>query len=196
MSRVIKEFRSNGVVSLWHLTHIDNVCSIINQGILNHYLAHDNNEDLVDISNHGVQQWREHRDPVYRKRIHEYTPLFISKRNPMLWSKSRLQSELCYIKVSIKVLDSTRFLFTDGNAAAQDTEFYKSSDEVRLLPWDVLGAQYWTDYFDGRRKKAAEVLIYPKIPPEFIEGIECYSQESVNLISDLGKDVYLKNKIF
>jgi hypothetical protein len=42
MSEVIKEFRSNGVVSLWHLTHIDNVCSIINQGILNHYLAHDN----------------------------------------------------------------------------------------------------------------------------------------------------------
>ena len=80
MSRIVREFKSKGVVSLWHLTHVNNIYSIINQGILNHYLAHDNNKDLVDISNRGVQQWREYKEPIYRKRIHEYTPLFISKK--------------------------------------------------------------------------------------------------------------------
>ncbi|MEA3522586.1 MAG: DUF4433 domain-containing protein [Campylobacterota bacterium] len=159
---IVLSFENKGVNSLWHMTHRDNVVNILRHGILSNTQAI-NSADPVDISDHGVQRWREAKDPIYGRKIHDYTPTYFNIRNPMLYVRKNIQNELCLIEISLSVLSKKNFLFTDGNAAAINTNFYNSLDDLIHLPWEVLNASYWNDFEDGKRKRCAEVLIYPSI---------------------------------
>lgn len=64
-------------------------------------------------------------------------------------------------------------MFTDGNAASRDTRFFDKASDLDKLPWDVLNAEYWNDFDDGKRKKCAEVLIYPSIDKKYIKAVHC-----------------------
>jgi len=176
--KIGESFAKFGVNSLWHLTHRDNVESIIKNGILSHSHAHTYlPRKPEDISDHGVQSRRTKLDPCYNRAIHDYAPLYIKCRNPMLFSRKHINHELCLIEISFNALDGNEFLITDGNAASQDTNFYTTASAVRNLPWEVLNAEFWNEFYDGKRKKCAEVLIFPQIEPEHIKAIHCQSDD-------------------
>ena len=191
-----------GVMSLWHLTHRDNIPDILTEGILSNTTVFNdfNHAHPVDISDHGAQKWRERPDPHFNRKIHDYTPLYISIRNPMLYRRKELQHELCLVEIAPSVLDNKEFLISDGNASSRDTFFYKSLDKLPLLPWDVLNARFWSDFKDGKRKKCAEVLIHPKIEPKHINRIHCCTDDTARfLIATLGcvnVDIAVSNDLF
>ena len=189
-------FHAHGVKHLWHMTHKDNVGGIIEKGILNHYDAHSDNFKPFDISDHNAQRWREYIEPRYSRRIHEYAPLYINPRNPMLFVRREIQRDICLIAVSLDVMVEYEFLVTDGNAASRGTLFGNTLDDLNLIPWDVLNGNFWDDYEDGKRKKCAEVLIHPKVSPKYINQVHCYSPQTCDLISGLGLRVYLTPKLF
>ncbi len=180
-------FRALGITSLEHMTHRENVEAICKEGILNHYDAR--KKHPYDISNPDVQDRRERKEPVYHRRIHEYAPLYINPRNPMLYANLELQESIYIIKVSLEVLDDMPFLFTDGNAAADMTGFLNETDDLDKLPMDVLKSRYWNDFVDGRRKMCAEVLIYDHIPAEYIEKVYCISPLAKLLAPECNKPV-------
>lgn len=175
-------FQAYGINSFWHITHRHNIPTILEKGILSNKTAHG---DLspIDISNSDVQKRRGRIEPFYNRAVHEYAPLYINAKNPMLYVRKDIQHELCIIEISLSVLKESNFVFTDGNAASQDTKFYKEPSELSALPWDVMKASYWTDFPDGKRKRCAEVLIYPKIGPEHILRVHCCSGETFRTIS-------------
>lgn len=172
-----------GVESLWHMTHINNISSTLEYGILSHSSA---NRQLnpVDISNQEVQRWRSQPDPIYKRKLHDYAPTYISIRNPMLYVKKDINSQLCIIEICPSLLTSKNYLFTDGNAASRDTKFYNSLSQLNYLPWDVLNSEYWNDFTDGKRKKCSEFLIYPSIEPKFIKKIHCNSFYTRKIVMD------------
>ena len=188
--------RTYGVSSLWHMSDRNNINDICRIGILNHYDAHKKYPDIVDISDSEVQRWREYRDPHYHRAIHEYAPLYLNPRNPMLYVRKDLQNDICIIEICPSVLAENSYLISDGNAAARNTIFYQSINDLRYLPWDVLNANYWNDKPDGKRKMCAEVLIYPKILPKYIKHIHCYSIDTENYIYNCGKPVSKTNSLY
>lgn len=97
-------FSKFGVNSLWYISHKNNVPSILSYGILNRQEALYNNVIREDISNHDVQLLRNRRDPHYERSIHEYAPLYVRARNPMLYACRDQQDELCLIEVSLAAL--------------------------------------------------------------------------------------------
>lgn len=179
---LIAEFKRNGVNSLWHMTHVDNVQSIINSGILSHSDAHAK-ISVTDISNNEVNTRRRRREPLFSRKIHDYAPLYINIRNPMLYVKKDINDELCLLEISLSVLEEESCIYTDGNAAADATCFYHGADNVKDLPWEVLNANYWNDIPDGRRKRCAEVLVLDKIEPRHIKAIHCYSIDTAEILS-------------
>jgi len=150
----------------------------------------------TDISDHGVQRWRESEDPVYGRKLHEYVPTYINIKNPMLYVRRDIQHELCLIEISLLALSEYDFLFTDGNAASRNTHFYSSTSDLDKLPWDVLKASYWNDFPDGKRKRCSEVLVYPKIDPKYIVKLHCYSSEAWQYLSQFGVPVKISEKLF
>ena len=193
---IIGIFSKYGILCLWHMTHKDNIFSILEYGIVNHYCACKINASRVDISDPDVQRWRENIEPHYHRRIHNYVPLYINPLNPMLYVRKNIQADLCLMEISLSVLSKNQYLITDGNAASHDTKFYNSVNNLELLPWDVLHADYWNDFPDGKRKRCAEVLVYPAISPKFVIGIHCCSNKTLNFLSNSNSNVSITKKLF
>jgi len=194
---VIKDsFIQKGVSCLWHLTHKDNIQSILEHGILNHDDARGLFVKPVDISDRDVQECREMTEEYYHRKIHEYAPLYIKPRNPMLYSIHNKQSELCLIEVSLSVMFESEYLITDGNAASVKTQIFKSVKDINELPWDVLNSRYWDDHDEGKRKMCAEVLIYPQVKLKHIGVIHCSSKTTLNTLENCGHEVKLSDNLF
>lgn len=194
--KIISKFEEYQILCLWHLTHKDNISSILRHGILNHDDAYRLNVNSVDISDHNVQIRRETIEPYCNRKIHEYAPLYLKPRNPMLYVLRHLQSDLCLVEVSLSALLDSEYLITDGNAACRDTQFFNTVNYLSSLPWDVLNSRFWKDHDDGKRKMCAEVLIYPKITPKYIDVIHCYSKSTLNTLANCGRIVKLSPNFF
>lgn len=164
--------QSFGVSSLWHMSHVDNISSILTNGIASNDAAHSKFSPR-DISNSDVQTYRGRNDPYYHRRLHEYAPTYLSIKNPMLYVKKDMNFHLCILELSTDVVNDNQFLFTDGNAASKETRFFNKVSDFTQLPWSVLNADYWNDFDDGKRKKCAEVLIYPSIDKKYIKAVHC-----------------------
>lgn len=189
-------FSQFGVSTLWHMTHRDNIASILRSGLLNHNEAYQLNPDRVDISNNSVQKLREVVEPHYGRKLHDYVPLYFNPRNPMLYVLKDVQKEICLIEISLSALFENKYLISDGNAASYGTKIYKSLDQLSLLPWEVLDSEYWSTFPDGKRKRCAEVLIYPKIEPKHIKLIHCYSSETMSILSGFGGNTVVSRELY
>lgn len=189
-------FSAFGISCLWHMTHKDNVASILEHGILSHYDAHGRQVTRVDISDPEAQKWRERMESRYRRRIHDYAPCYINPRNPMLYVRREVQRDLCLLEVSLDALEGGQYLLSDGNAASHDTLFFGSLDRLDALPWDVLRAGYWSDFPDGKRKRCAEVLIYPRVQPEHVTRVHCYSKHTATALGWCSREVVVTPRLF
>ena len=189
-------FSQFGINSLWHMTHKDNILGILEYGILNHYDAHEFKVNRVDISDPDAQRWREYVDPHFSRKIHEYAPLYIKPRNPMLYVRRHLQNDLCLVEISFSALYDVEYLITDGNAASRDTQFFKAVTRLDLLPWAVLNSGFWPDHEDGKRKMCSEVLIYPKVTPKHIMCVHCYSRRTLDYLSNLKIKTEMSRTLF
>ncbi len=157
---------------LYHMTHIQNLASILKSGMLAKSVLTRNRVAIADISDSSVQARRERIEPIYNRSIHDYVPFYLSPRNPMLYRRKEIQDNIIMLAVSTQVLSNHPHLFTDGNAASNATLF---SDDENVLSGsrDVLRATFWSDYEDGKRRRCAEVLVYSHVESSFIEMIAC-----------------------
>ncbi|PID55816.1 hypothetical protein CSB45_13985 [candidate division KSB3 bacterium] len=92
-SDISNAFNQYGIESVWHMTHKNNVREILSSGILSNKTAYEIKKPM-DISDHGVQRWRELKDPIYGKKLHEYAPTYINIKNPMLYVRRNIQHDV------------------------------------------------------------------------------------------------------
>ena len=183
-SALVSTLRSYDVDCLWHMTHVDNVLSITQKGLVSHERAVPIKR--VDISDPDVQRLRGGMDPIFNRKIKAYSPTYIKIRNPMLYRLKDDSESLCLIEIALESLDYHDVVFTDGNAASRETKFYSNPNDLKNLPWDVLNSEYWSDFIDGKRKRCAEVLVYPSIGVRHITRIHCNSQNTLNTLNKMG----------
>lgn len=160
----------------YHMTHKDNLAAILQHGILSHTDVLVRDDILAtDISDAGVQQRRcDREDPVYHRALHDYAPLYINPKNPMLSKLRCRQHEIVILKISPGVLQGNEYVFSDGNAASRETMFSPSANVVSSSV-EVLSAKVWKDYIDGTRRRCAELLVYPGVQPNHILSVICNS---------------------
>lgn len=181
-----------GVAWLYHITHIENLNRILALGLLSNITVHNDNLVRKDISEHGVQERRNRQEPIFKKSIHYYVPLYFTPRNPMLFVRKNIQQNLAILLFRAEdIFCRDNVIFTDGNAASDQTNFYSSLNDLGELDWVCLRPKsYWNDFPGGKRKRCAEVLVPKMIPPQAIKAIKCY-----NKLSKLKIENIVKNKI-
>lgn len=168
----------HGIQHLYHMTHITNLASIIQNGLLSHSEAHKQGLISVDISDPDVQDIRSGVvDPLYKRPLHEYVPLYFSPRNPMLYRRQEMQEDIVILGLDPRILSEPDTIFTDGNAASSRTTFHRDIQMLQNLPWDSIRTRSWTDIPDGRRIKCAEVLVHSEIQPSRIQMVFCCSNK-------------------
>ncbi|SVD00216.1 uncharacterized protein METZ01_LOCUS353070, partial [marine metagenome] len=82
-----------------------------------------------------------------------------------------LNDEIIILAINLKVIETNKFLFTDGNAASKSTNIYSRLDNLKYLDWPCINARYWHEHMDGKRKKCSELMILDKIPTKYISKI-------------------------
>lgn len=193
--------QAHGIDYLYHMTDIGNLGSILENGLLSHNEAHREGRIATDISDHTVQDIRSNKaDPFYKRALHEYVPLYFSPRNPMLYRRREMQEDIVILGVDARLLLEPGVLFTDGNAAANETTCYRGSHMLDRLPWDSIRAEHWVDIEEGKRIKCAEVLVYPKVESSKIQAIFCFSnrhretiisaKQGTRIIGKVNRDLY------
>lgn len=122
-----KAFRRKGLECLWYLTHIENLKSILEQGILSYKRVRRSRVPYRSIANPRVRARR--RTRANGVDLHDYVPLYMVWRNPMLWVVKK--QPLAYIQVSLDAADLKGVIFSDGNAATGSTQLM--SNRVMLI---------------------------------------------------------------
>jgi len=171
---------------IYHMSHIDNLNSILQNGLISYNQALDLKH--IDISNRDVNIRRTVIEPIFNKQIHSYVPFYFNPRNAMLYARREIQNNLVVLAIDRILIYHETSLFTDGNAAAKNTKFFNDLHELKTLNWKCINAKYWTDCLDGKRIKMAEVLIVDIVEPKYIKKIYCNNYVLKQYVESLLQD--------
>ncbi len=196
MDRGLKEWRlkllnANNVQNFYYFSYIDNLDSILKHGILpkNRVIREGHNHS--SFADEYVQGRRQYRNIVLTDKrsysTHDLVPLYLCPTTPTLSARRGDQDKFFMIRIQSTVLieNGVEFAFTDGNAAARDTRPYTDLRDLDQLPWDVIKADYWNDFTDGKRKRCTEFLIHPLVPISYFAEIGVNNPQALQKVNEI-----------
>ena len=162
---------TNHFTALYHMTHIDNLSSILREGLL----AHGNGYQVKDISDNAVNCRRGRVEPLYGKAIHAYVPFYFNPKNAMLYRRKEMQDSIVILVFDSELISLNGAVFTDGNASSVYTRFFNNLNALNQLDWACLEDRSWCNHRDGRRTRMAEVLVPKHVGIERLRKVVCNS---------------------
>lgn len=191
-----------GVDRLYYMAHINNIPSILHRGILSHNAA----RPLLhqDISLAQVQEKRNRPVLGSGRTVHDYANVYFATHTPMQYIKTHSnhqglavmpQDDLVFVEVdAVRVFAASGVVFTDGNAAANNTEFHTRLHSLDQLRWDIIRTQkcYSPEY---KHHKAAEVLVPDCIPPAWFLRVVVHSRPVVARLTTQIQDYNRRNSV-
>lgn len=193
----VTQLEQRKVYCFYYLTYINNLDSILKFGIWPKNILDSRGVQYSSFAEDTVQD-RRHSRKVYLsgKRavdsIHDLVPLYFIPHTPTLYARKDHQDDFAIIKVKSYLLKDERveLAFTDGNAASLDTHFHHDLKLLDNIDWRIIRSKYWSEYDDGTRKRNAELLIHPLVPPQYIWSIGVSSPQSLERINGISKGKY------
>lgn len=169
------------IPNLFHITHINNLTGIAKRGLLSRHRIKACAMPYVDLSDPSCQARRTDRivDGTHVD-LHNYVPLFLNARNPMLWRLWRTQQELgqddrlAILEISDEPACWTASLLADGIASSNHTHLFPANDprSQDALDWDAIYRTCWWDMpKDLKRKTMAEVLVHGSLSGRHIRKV-------------------------
>lgn len=176
----------------YHFTHIDNLDSILKNGLISTNEKNRLGLSHKNIANENIQERRaQMRVPVEpRGTVHDYVPFYFCSTNPMLLgltnNKNIDQPYLIFFAVPFEVILNDSVIFTDASAnTAKLPNFYNQIEDLDKLNWEVINSTKWgTASEDIKHKKMAEVLIHKSVPLEWIEYIIVWNDNFFNKVKE------------
>lgn len=158
---------------LHFITPIENLPSVLRQGILCHNLAP---ADAKSIADQDIQDRRVGRRVPGGQLLHDYANLYVHARNPMMFKRHPQHASLCVVRIDTAVLEVDGTVIADGNAASDYTRFAAAPDGLRIIDEERTFLRNWThshapEYWERKRRKCAEVLVPRCVPPTYIRGV-------------------------
>ena len=149
------------VTELHCIMPMTNIGTVMTHGILSHEraakLAH------RSVALQPVQDRRDQKQVPGGLKLHQYANLYFHARNPMLFRRLSEATDLCVLRVSIGVLETSGVVITDCNAASDYARFLALS-QASVLNFDDIYAMDWRHpddevaYRRHKSRKCAEVL--------------------------------------
>jgi hypothetical protein len=183
---------------LFHITHISNLPNILRQGglVANNAIS----GQYTNIAHQEIQT-RRHSKQIpcgIGGVLHDYVPFYFCRLSPMLYaiSKNRVegysggQAEVLYLAVKFSDIQQAGlpWVFTDGHAAMDFSEFYTDPTHFDQVDWKLMQAQYWSDTDDDpdrKRRRQAEFLVHQCVPWACITGIGVYDAAQQSRVASI-----------
>ena len=183
-------------ILLYHLTHINNLPSIIKRKSLwSHSRIKTHEISYNDVANQDVQTRRERtKIPVGMcGSLHDYVPFYFAPRSPMLYVINRQhtsQQEMVYFMTNTTTIQQhcSDFVFTDAHAIRRLTNFYTELKDLDKIDWTIMRAPVWADTDADPNRKArrqAEFLVYNEVPITACLGVAVHNNQVKHKIEQL-----------
>ena len=190
--------KRSDVEALYNICHIDNLPSIIKNGILCYNKAQKLKHKV--IHDPIVQARRKNKRIPDGRKLHDYANLYFNPRNAMMYKRKDLHKEICILIIDPKILNATNVIISDMNASSEYSRFY-SPKELDKLDEKLIFATDWThpdpiEYFKRKSAVCAEVLVPNFVPSSFINGVYVSCNESGEKVKRLLEGSPLRGKVF
>ncbi len=163
------------IKSLYYITHIENLPSILEQGILSHQQVEEQKVSFTPIYDSDIVNMRQRKTTPNHDSLWEYANLYFQPRNPMMYRviHEKNKKDIAILGVKPSILEKKDVLITDGNAANASTQFFSYSKglEVIKAQWKVIQNDCWNSFDGSKIKIMAECLIRERVKPELIHSI-------------------------
>jgi len=163
-----------------HMTHVGNLPLILKSGgLLSTSELNRRGIKSTSIAYSDIQDRRAFTMVPCGQRgvVHDYVPFFFSPLSPMLYAIKMKkvascpdgQASIVHLVSSAEAIRAAGcgFVFTDGHAIMDMTQFYDDLSQLGQVNWNVMKSRYWFDtvlYPDRSRRRQAEFLVH-----EFVE---------------------------
>jgi hypothetical protein len=161
------------ITGLYYITHIQNLPSILEHGILSHNEVQQRNLERMKIYNAEIVERRKNKKTPAGDSLWDYANVYFQPRNPMLYTvidKYR-RNNIVVVKVKKTLLNRGDIFVTTGNAAHSASVIDKPTPTLLKEIARFLKIEYWKDYDGTKRKIMAECLVPKLIEPQFIECV-------------------------
>ncbi|WP_182345763.1 DUF4433 domain-containing protein [Tomitella gaofuii] len=168
--------------AIFHVTHIDNLRSIIREGLYADRGIAERGGEPRSVGNREIRDARRRREVTVPPggAVGDYVPFYFAPRSPMLFTLTRGGgpkhgfdgdcSDLVYLCTRLSVIRglSLASVFTDRNAAKVTAE--QTDDASRLgtlIDWELMNAALWfdtPDEPDRMERRMAECLVHRHVP--------------------------------
>lgn len=187
--------------SLYHFTHLENLPSILEHGLLSKNEVQNLGINYSDIAYESIQERRDDMGVPCGSGgcIHDYVPLYFCKRSPMLNAvvSNKISDEqfIIYLEFPIQILEQLHGVFTDhsANTSVLPT-FYENPSQLIHLDWEAIDTWSWGSQHDiegqipVRRKKQAEALFYKSLELEYLKKIVVWDDSRRELVENEFKE--------
>lgn len=170
-----------------HFTHVDNLATIVRDGVLADTRLGGNGAALVDVGMPSIKASRRvRRVPTgVGGVVADYVPFYFAPRSPMMSSISHGRvpqyqdgcDALVYLVTSVENLVEAGMdvVTSDRNAALAVAAFEVPSDDWGgAIDWDLMQARWWNntaDEPDRRERRMAECLVHGSLPWSVVDGV-------------------------
>lgn len=179
--------RKLDIRNLYYITHINNLPSILEKGILSHERIEKEQVRSTHIYNADIVNRRKEKSTPDQKSLWNYANLYFQARNPMMYRvvHEKGVKDLAVVSVNKKILQTPNIFITDGNAANAPTQFYFPSDGLKILQqqWKIVQNEWWNTLDGSKRKIMAECLVPNNVSPEFINSVYVADEETQSRLS-------------
>lgn len=167
--------------NLFYITHVDNLPSMLENGILSHSQLAARGLPSTPIYDSEIVSNRMSKLTPAGKTLWDYANLYFQPRNPMLYRviDEKGLDNIAIISVQRTVLTFDDIFITDGNAASVATEFYEKDQGLKILADlnKTLSSEWWSEENGTKRKIMAECLVPDSIPAECIQTVYVANQD-------------------
>ena len=148
------------IKSLYYITHIRNLPSILKQGILSHKKVEELNISYTPIYNTEIVSQRKNKATSEKDSLWEYANLYFQPRNPMMYRviHETDTKEIAIIGIRPEILKTPGTLISDGNAASSSTKFFSANEGIEILikQWKIIQNEWWNSGDGSKRKIMSE----------------------------------------
>lgn len=168
--------RKKEIDGLYYITHVDNLPSILQLGVLSHRQVLDRQIDFTAIYNADIVSNRRLRQTPQQKSLWDYANLYFESRNAMLYKVlfygvDRAIEHTAIVKIRPAVTSLDDVLIADGNAASAGTEITRFNNAQLSRIAQQTDREYWSAVDGSKRRLQAELLVPDLVPARYIESV-------------------------
>lgn len=178
------------IKQLFYITHVNNLRSILEHGILSHRLVEERGVQFTPVYDTSIVSSRKARKTPNGHSLWDYANLYFQARNPMLYRviHEKSESDIAVLSVRPPSFVAKDYFVSVGNAASYDSEILPLEEGLKQIAtiWKVIQGEWWNSMDGSKRRMMAEYLVPNQISPELIDTIYVASHSVAEQVKDIG----------